>query len=144
MQATISQDKRALYRLPSTLCVEITIVETGQVSATSLRNISPGGMRLASARPYARQELLEVGVPVVDPGFAAEAEVIWCRLADGGDFETGLRFADAFGRMAERIYGQLREIETFRQTVRDFEGRDLTSDEAAREWRRRFSGKLFS
>ena len=54
------------------------------------------------------------------------------------EYEIGVRFAEGGSTDREGLYAQVREIETYRRTVRDVHGRDLSPGEAAHEWSARF------
>lgn len=148
MLASAEPNKRKLFRFPCTLGVEAFTPQSADAVGMALRNVSWAGLRMASPRPVRKGEHLEVRIPLVDPQYSIGAEVIWCQAVPEGApqaaFEVGVQFRGGNCLLDETMYSHLREIETYRQTVSDVEGRELSSDDAAREWRDRFSDRLFA
>jgi hypothetical protein len=126
------------------LQVEATATRSGRTVGMALRNVSWAGFRMASSLHLLKGEPLRIRIPVVDPQYSIEAEVVWCLDNKGDEYEIGVQFRSGNCLLDETMYSHLREIETYRQTVRDIEGREIDSDQAAEEWRDRFSQRFFS
>ena len=69
------------------------------------------------------------------------ARVAWCRK-DNEHYEIGIEFLDRDEATSARIVEQVCHIEHYKQEVRESEGRDLSSEEAAREWIKRFAASF--
>lgn len=93
-------------------------------------------------RPAARGKRIGVRLPGLGPAVLTEGTVVWCTNHQGRSWEIGVRFDPNRPGDADRLYTQVREIETYRQTVADIEGRKLGPADAAREWQDRFGDKV--
>jgi len=124
---------RHFIRHPADIPIDIS--DTGRFMRASLRtrNVSLGGISLRSATPMVPGSIVVVSISYVQPPFETKANVVWCSKRDD-EYELGVEFLtteDAFrGRMVEQIC----HIEHYRQEVARSEGRELTVEEAAREW----------
>lgn len=137
-------NKRRLFRFPACIRVQATASTPRRPGGACLRDVSLTGLRLLSSEPFPAGERIQLRIPDADPAFSTEGEVVWSEPAGEGEYEIGVRLTTAFSPLDEWIYTQLREIETYRQTVRDFEGRTLSSEEAVAEWRQRFGARVQS
>lgn len=64
--------------------------------------------------------------------------VAWCKK-EGNGFEVGVKFEDKDTEFAMRLIEQACYIEEYRKDVLSQEGRQLTEDEAAKEWIDKFA-----
>ena len=65
--------------------------------------------------------------------------VVWCDEADGA-YEIGVEFEHGRDTFRMRMIEQICHIEHYRNEVERNEGRELSSQDAAREWIARFAG----
>jgi len=89
-----------------------------------------------------RGDVIELTFPDIDPEFIIRGRVVWCTTLEGGGFEAGVEFDSGFSPLQDRIFDRIREIETYRQTVADVEGRRLSAEAAAKEWLLNFGSRL--
>jgi Tfp pilus assembly protein PilZ len=106
-----------------------------------LRNVSRGGVCFATAALLDAGQAIRLCIPVFAQQFEIEGRVAWCRPAGDG-YEVGVDFATAQERFCVRMVEQLCYIEDYRATVAREEGRELSSEEAAREWVERFADQF--
>lgn len=121
-------------------------IEVRTVSATSPRphtgrDVSEGGLSFRSDEALPVGSLIEIRIPTVDPPFVAQARVVWVR-SEAGQHCIGAEFLDAAAAFRVRMVEQICAIEQFRGRLREEEGRELTREEAAREWIRRYAGRF--
>lgn len=105
---------------------------------TRLKDLGLGGVCFRSPRPFATGTSLEVSFPVLQAEQCLRGHVAWSRR-DGDGYEVGLRFDDEAEAFKARMVEQLAAIEAYRQEARSREGRELSSEEAAREWVARYA-----
>lgn len=104
-------------------------------------NVSFGGLAfLASSCPQ-QGEILQLRIPTVDPPFEARAQVAWC-TPEADRFLVGVKFLDSRAAFQSRMVQQICSIENYRHEVKQREGRDLTTQEAAAEWISRYAGRF--
>jgi hypothetical protein len=106
--------------------------DTPPTTAESL-NVGEGGLAFHSSGKYAVGTLLHLTIPISQYPFETDARVTWSREANGKS-ETGVEFLSQTDAYQARMVEQICHIEAYRQHVRQHEGRELTSNEAAVEW----------
>ena len=143
MDAQGERKDRKAFRLPSSFRIEaISGDGSSAATTTELQDISVVGLCMISHEELSAGQTIEFRIPGVDQNFKASGQVMWCSRNSSGDYSVGIRFAGANASIEDEIFTKIREIETYRQTVKDFEGRDLSSEEAAKEWRAKFESTI--
>lgn len=104
-------------------------------------NVSHDGLAFHSGWCPAVGDVLQLRIPTVDPPFEARARVMWCRPEDGR-FLVGVQFLDRSDAFRSRMVQQVCAIERYRDEVREQEGRELGTQEAAAEWIAKFAGQF--
>jgi hypothetical protein len=124
---------RQFIRHPADIPIEVSPVDQGGGRPPRLVNVGMGGLAFRSAEAFRPAHVVKVRIACVRPPFETTARVAWCRAASGG-YELGLAFTDPDDAFRARMVEQVCYIEHYRKEVRDTEGRELTAEEAAREW----------
>lgn len=104
-------------------------------------NVSVGGLSFVSDEELAPGTVIELRIDEVDPPFEARAQVMWT-LPEDGRFCVGVKFLDAADAFRVRMVEQVCTIESYRRSVRETEGRELTREAAATEWIGRYAGRF--
>ena len=107
--------------------------ESSLLPCEKLNNVSLGGLAFISTKALSIGQKVSVSFPLIDQQHSLSGEVVWSKPVDTG-FEIGLQFEDPDEIYSLRMIEQVCHIEHYRQEVEQFEGRRLTSEEAAREW----------
>jgi hypothetical protein len=133
--------QRAFIR--HTVDVPLEVRPAGDATAERRRsaNVSHGGLAFDSDVPRERGTVLELRIPAVDPPFEAAAEVVWSRRV-GDAYQIGVRFMEAADAFRVRMVQQVCSIENYRREVREREGRELSTEDAATEWIGRYAGRF--
>ncbi len=124
---------RNFIRHPADIPIEVTTADQGGGRAPRLVNVGLGGLAFRSQTAFRPAHVVKVRIPFVRPAFETTARVAWCRASDG-EYELGLAFIDPDDAFRARMVEQVCHIEHYRKQVRDAEGRELTTEEAALEW----------
>lgn len=98
------------------------------------QNVSRGGICCIADRRFRRGQTLKLEIDAVQPAFATEARVIWCEAVGAGRYEVGCSFLRPEDAYAARMVEQICHIEDYRQRVQAQQGRQISAEEAAREW----------
>jgi len=106
-----------------------------------LNNVSLGGLAFISSKPLPRGKSVEVCFPLLDEHKSLVGQVVWNKKIDKG-YEIGLEFDDPDELYRLRMIEQVCHIEHYRVEVAQCEGRLLNSEEAAREWIKRYAGEF--
>ncbi|MBW3569940.1 MAG: PilZ domain-containing protein [Gemmatimonadetes bacterium] len=137
---TDDNPRREFIRHTADVPIEVRTVQGEQAVATGL-NVSHGGLAFVSKLCPAEGTTLEIAIPDVDPPFHAQARVAWCR-PEADAFLVGVEFLDSTDAFRARMVEQVCTIERYRQQVRDQEGRELSTHDAAAEWIRKYAGRF--
>ena len=97
------------------------------------RDVSAGGLSCYSDKLLSPGDFVEVRISIEDKPFKPIGHVIWCRRNNGG-YLLGIGFSDMATAYAVRMVEQICHIEEYRQKVKDEEGRELNTEQAAVEW----------
>jgi hypothetical protein len=110
-----------------------------------LRNVGQGGLCFLGDRDIEPGTRILIQIHVGKPAFEADGIVVWTRpaRADGASgFEIGVRFEGVETAYAVRMVQQVCHIEVYRRKVKNQEGRELTGEQAAREWIERYAAQF--
>lgn len=138
--STDHNPRREYIRHTADVPIQVRTLEGDEAQATG-RNVSHGGLAFVSPMCPAEGATIEIAIPDVDPPFNAQARVAWCRPEEGA-FLVGVQFLDATDAFRSRMVEQVCTIERYRDEVREREGRELTTHEAAEEWIGKYAGRF--
>jgi len=129
---------RSFIRHPSKMPIEIRPDHSQQGAAESLTNISFGGVCFSSQAPSLPGTMVTLALPVSIGTTQVRGRVSWCRERTT-DYEIGVEFLDASDFYTVRMVEQVCHIEQYRQQMREEQGRDLSTADAALEWIDRYA-----
>jgi len=132
---------RKFIRHPTTIPFEYSILEltTNKINHEQLNNVSQGGLCFQSNSDINLASRLEIKIPLTKPIFEAICEVAWCHRVNG-HFDVGVKFTDVQTWFKLRMVEQICHIEEYRKNLLEKEGRDLSGEEAAKEWIAKYAG----
>ena len=134
---------RRFIRHPADVPIEFSTADHPGISHPGLtQDVSFGGLAFQAEECPERGSLIIVRIPVVDPPFEMEGEVVWCRRTTGQRVEVGVRFLGSADAFRARMVEQVCYIEQYRREVLEQEGRDLDATTAAAEWIRKYASKF--
>jgi hypothetical protein len=133
-----AKDKRAYERHDLDIPIVIDLGAVVHNKREYLNDISIGGLSFKSALRVHKGAFIHIKIPLVKPVFEAKGKVVWCRKA-GVYYNVGVKFmhiADAFRlRMVEQIC----HIEKYKKEICARKGKEITGEEAALEWIKRYA-----
>ncbi len=128
---------RKFIRHPAGVPIEIRIAAAAaRPRAPDLRrvlDVSLGGIAFDFFHVLETGSLVALRIPSVRPVFESVARVVWCRPGANG-YKVGAEFVDAHDEFRVRMVAQVCHIEEYRRRMREQEHRELSADDAAREW----------
>ena len=124
---------RLFIRHPAEIPIQVS--QSGRYIHTPARarNLSLGGLTFNSHSESKPGSIVNVEIPFVSPVFKTEARVVWCKEGDGA-YELGVVFLNPEDAFRARMVEQVCHIEHYRTEVKLTEGRELGTEEAAKEW----------
>ncbi len=103
-----------------------------------LREMAPHGLVFASIRALESGVVIDLRIPAALPAIETTGRVTWCTPEDD-HFIVGVEFVHGIDRFRARMIWQVYRIEQYRETVLKREGRELTRQDAAVEWIKRYA-----
>lgn len=132
---------RQITGLPIEVKLDYASDDTEDTDYDEITNVSLGGLAFIASDRLDLSEHIKVRFPILNEDAELEGKVIWCEKTQRG-YEIGLEFDDPeeVGRlkMVEQIY----HIENYREKIKQHEGRELSSEQAAREWVSQYAGEF--
>jgi hypothetical protein len=132
---------RSYLRHPSDIPIDVLPADVDTGDSRALHNVSHGGLSFSAGRLYSQGEVVRIRIPLVSPVFEALGKVVWCHGSDG-HFIVGVEFLDQVDMFRARMVEQICHIEHYKKTLRENEGRHLTSQEAALEWISKYANEF--
>ncbi len=102
-----------------------------------VNNVSQGGLSFHSENYIEPDQWLHLYIPIHENYFETDAKVCWCEKTHDSDktqYNIGVRFCNKDEAFSARMVEQVCYIEEYKKKVREKEGRQLSSDQAAAEW----------
>ena len=130
---------RSYLRHPSDIPIDILPAQVDAGDTRPLHNVSHGGLSFSAGQLYTTGEVVRLRISLVSPAFEALGKVVWCHGSEG-HYIVGVEFLDEMDLFRARMVEQICHIEHYKKTLREEEGRHLTSQEAALEWIKKFAG----
>lgn len=124
---------RQYIRHPFSIPIKYKTDMNGNIHHEDMRNISEGGLCFQAQTAIAPGSEIVINIAVKEPPFEARGVVMWCKK-ETNCYEVGVQFDTPTAEFAMRMVEQICYIEQYRRDVKEFEGRDLASDAAAKEW----------
>ncbi len=123
--------------------IEITLDyrHTHYAAEESVSNISAGGLCFVASDRLDPGETVQVRIPILDRDNQIDGRVVWCNKTDRG-FEVGLEFDDPDRVERMKVIEHISQIESYRREVEQIDGLQLTGEQAAREWVKRYAGEF--
>ncbi len=134
---------RKYIRHPSDVPIQVTLDlvedDSDDSEDETLTNLSLGGLSFNSKQPLEAGQKVSVCIPVLDDDNYLAGTVVWCEKSKNG-FEIGLEFEGKKDVFRLRMIEQICHIEHYRKEIKLAEGRELSSEDAAKEWISRYAG----
>jgi hypothetical protein len=133
-----TKSMRKYIRHPATIPIFYDQIDIAAKRKDRLKDISLGGLCFQSKRQITPGTVLLIHIPLATPVFQERAMVVWCRSIDP-HYEIGVRFMAEESSFRVRMVEQVCYIEKYKQDMREIEGRELSAEQAAMEWIRKYA-----
>ena len=124
---------RNFIRHPADIPIKIIKNESGDCYRQPLQDISIGGLRCRLNEPLAIGDEIKIIIDLVKPVLEISGRVVWCRAADSA-YELGIEYRGEEDVYRLRMVEQICHIEHYRKEIQFREGRNISSEQAAKEW----------
>lgn len=143
-------ERRKFIRHPLNFPLEYRVIHGKGEAKTSSRairsrtiNISKGGLLFFAKKPVKESALVNIKMPFQDKIFSVNAKVVHCaKSLDSKLYNIGVsfyRFTDAFKtKLVEQLYliSEYRDLRSIQL------GREMSLEEASKEWIKRYSERF--
>lgn len=128
---------RRYIRHPSDIPISYCLEESNE-KVQRLKDVSRGGLCFSADCPLRKGAPIHIEIPMEESSYGADGMVAWCR-EEGDHFEVGVKFRDNSTSYNVRMVEQVCHIEHYRSEIYSTQGRELSSEEAAKEWIEKFA-----
>ncbi len=133
---------RSYIRHPSDIPIQVDNTSTEVTNhAQMLNNISHGGLSFTSVSPVQVGLTIKLKIDTVTPVFEAQGLVTHCSLEDG-HYVIGIEFIRKDDLFVARMVEQVCHIEHYKREMALREGRQLSGEQAAREWIEKYAANF--
>lgn len=131
---------REFIRHPASVPIQLEELDRDMSFGTNtLNNVSIGGVSCLSTEPIEQGSTVKMRINCINPDFEITGKTVWCRTKND-IYEVGIEFIVSKDEVFHlRMIEQICHIEHYRNEVLHSHGRELTSEEAAREWIEKFA-----
>lgn len=129
---------REFIRHPSSIPVQL-IKKDRQKDAffkgtNTLNNVSFGGVSCLCSKPVEKDSMVKMTITCIDPSFEIDGRVVWSKPV-GDMYEVGVEFIVSKEKLfLLKMVEQICHIEHYRNELLQKEGREISSELAAKEW----------
>jgi len=125
---------RGFLRHPINIPIELEVIGKISGATQQLNNISLGGLSCETGEYLEQGTLVRIRINCVTPVFEMNGQIVWCLEKKKG-YDVGIEFdANDQEIFTLRMVEQICQIEHYKKEVHERDGRELTSEQAAREW----------
>ena len=129
---------REYIRHPSNIPLEVKITDRPGSRDEFLNNVSMGGLSFRSQDRLDTGVTITIRIPLLGDYVQVNGQVVWCnKLRDA--YEVGVAFMDTEEAFRTRMVEQICHIEQYKNEVWEREHRQLTSEQAAAEWIKKYA-----
>lgn len=132
---------RRYIRHPADIPIEVKVRGQMTHNIHNTVNLGIGGLAFCCDRNFAVGDVVEIRIPFVHPPFNVEARVSWCKARDSS-FMLGVEFLNQDDAFMTRMVEQVCHIENYQKAVYRTERRQLSPEEAAREWISKYAAQF--
>ena len=134
---------RKFIRHPADVPIQVTLDwaedEDDETVDQTITNVSLGGLAFHSLKALEVLQRVRICIPILNQDNFLIGNVVWCEKSKRG-FEIGIEFENSKDVFRLRMIEQICHIEHYRNEIARVEGRELSSQEAAKEWISKFAG----
>ncbi len=125
--------------IPLTVSLEWVDDDVNDHPCGSLNNVSLGGLAFKSQQALLKDQEVKVNFPLISSQHNLAGKVIWNKKVSDG-YEIGLKFKSPDELFRLRMIEQICHIEHYKDEVMQQQNRQLTSEQAAKEWISLYAG----
>ena len=116
---------------------------SGRGKSSESINISAGGLLFSAKRPVKAGSEIQIKIPFQDKVFSVQAKAVHCRKdSETKLYNIGARFSKLNAAFKVKLIEQLYLISGYRDLRSIQLGKDMSLEDASREWIKRYSARF--
>ena|SRR3989338_7121548 len=136
-------DKRRFYRHPISVPIALSSSDKKNEGRSHSLDVSLGGLSFVWPHRLSRGALVDVNITVKEKLFEIKSKVAYAKQdGETGQFRTGVCFTDYPSAFMARLAEEMLEIMEYRKNLRRELGREISEEDAAAEWIKRYADKF--
>ena len=136
-------DKRRFYRHPISVPISLNSSDKKNEGRSHSLDVSLGGLSFVWPHRLSRGALVDVNITVKEKLFEIKSKVAYAKQdGETGQFRTGVCFTDYPSAFMARLAEEMLEIMEYRKNLRRELGREISEEDAAAEWIKRYADKF--
>ncbi len=133
-------DRRRCVRHPIPVPVVVQTRDGDARIISAVADLSEGGLAFTAPRDLAPESVVDVSLPIGDQWFSLAGSVASSQRIEPGDqYRVGVAFLHPAMSFRMKLAEQVLRIHDLRRQLCAEQGREVTPDEAAREWVARYA-----
>ncbi|MEI8345057.1 MAG: PilZ domain-containing protein [Candidatus Omnitrophota bacterium] len=129
------KEKRAFYRHPIHLPIDLRFDENSGATASNTDDVSLGGLRFLWPHPLNAGTLVDIDIPVKEKRFTVKGRIAYSRQnKKESGFQTGITFADAPSAFKAKLAEEVLDILEYQKRLTSDLGHNIPEEEAAARW----------
>lgn len=142
------RERRRFIRHPLCIPLKYTVDQSqvraaGEERRSTTINVSMGGLLFAARRPVPERARIRIAMPFQDKRFNVRATVVHCeKTPEKGLYNIGVCFCRLNDAFKVKLIEQFYLISEFRDLWSIQLGKDVSLNDASREWIRRYSRRF--
>jgi len=129
---------RKYIRHPAEVSIELMPVNQTHPETHMTKDIGLGGMCFKSLSTIDKGTIVNLSIPSIQPEAQITGKVVWY-MEQRDSVDIGIQFIDQSNALNVKVVEQLCHIKHYQKKIKQIEGRDLSDEQAAREWADKFS-----
>ena len=139
----VEKERRKFFRHRISVPLQLSLSNDASPFASESSDISLGGLCFNWKKRIPKGRLLNVTIPVKERLFVVQGKVAWCKEdRKSGYYKTGICFLDGSSAFKAKLAEEALEILEYRKKRSKELDREMTEEEAAKEWIQQFAAQF--
>ena len=131
----LQKERRKYFRHPISVPLRVRAAQDDPTFSSTSRDISLGGLNFSWSQKLSKGSFVILTIPVKEKWFDIRARVAYSRILTlDSNYEIGVQFMDTPSAFRARLAEEVIQILEYRKKLSRELGRDVSEEEAARQW----------
>ena len=137
------REKRRFYRHPISVPLVLRTSKKEKEGQSQSLDVSLGGLSFLWPERLSKGSLIDIKIAVKKKRFEIKSKVAYAKEDQKtGKFRTGVCFADDSSAFVARLAEQMLEIIKYRKNLSQKSGHEISEEEAANQWIKKYADKF--